>query len=111
MKTFQDKVKPTQIDPITPEDLKERLEGLKQSKPEWFIYSDTLGERPIDGMFREMQKNWNLFHLDNQIKATESRNITEQIKRNKQIAPDYTNEIQQAPGLQPGQVRKMGPIM
>jgi len=111
MKTFQDKVKPHEVDKVSPEDLQLRLEMLQDLRPEWFIYNDTLGERPIDGMFREMRKNWHLYHMDKNIQFNKDLGVTEQIERNKKIAPDYTNEIQQAPGLQPGQVRKMGPIM
>lgn len=39
---------------MKPEEIEAQLADLKGQYPKWWNYSDTLGERPIDGMIREI---------------------------------------------------------
>lgn len=52
--------------------LEEKLQSLKKDYPQWFNYNDTLGERPIDGFVRQLDKQ----KLDNML--NEDRQRTQQ---------------------------------
>jgi len=45
-------------------ELTQALEAMKTAHPDWFNYSDTLGERPIDGMVRELQQRQHTLYED-----------------------------------------------
>ena len=47
------------MDPLVTE---KKLQELQKKYPKWFHYSDTLGERPIDGLIREV--HFNSIHTD-----------------------------------------------
>ena len=42
---------------MDPKEIEKRLSELKTQYPHWWNYSDTLGERPVDGMIREIHYN------------------------------------------------------
>ena len=89
--------------------LQQRMEALRETEPSWFVYSDTLGERPIDGMIRELLTNYQIREEGANIDEEDRRRITEQVDQNARIAPGYTQEQQM--GAQPGYVIPMGKIM
>ena len=120
MKTFQDKGLPSleeQAAPpelqrdteITGQELAVRLEQLKKWYPKWFTYSDSIGERPIDGMMREMERRKYILNQGKQQEAERAASITRNVEQNWQVAPEYTEEKQMH--VPPGYVEPMGKIM
>jgi hypothetical protein len=90
-------------------ELEVRFEQLKEWYPEWFHHSDTLGERPIDGMMRNIRNNWMLkedLSVQQQDYATA---VTRQVDQNRAVAPEYTQEKQMH--VPPGMVEPMGKVM
>ena len=94
---------------VSPQELTQKLEALRDWYPEWFRLSDTLGERPIDGMMREMQTNYRMKLEQQKQDANSQGAIVNQIQQNKAVAPEYTQERQQ--GVPPGYAAPMGKVM
>lgn len=89
--------------------LQQRMEELRGVHPEWFNYSDTLGERPIDGMIRNILQQYKMLEENNIRLDRESDIKQRQIQQNRGVAPGYTEEIQQqAPE---GSMMEMGPVL
>ena len=120
MKTFQDKGLPSleeQAAPpelnrdteITEQELAVRLEQLKKWYPQWFTYSDSIGERPIDGMMREVQRRQYMMDQSKQQYNERAGSITRNVEQNWQVAPEYTEEQQMH--VPPGMVQPMGRVM
>jgi len=92
-----------------PMDLEMRLELLKETNPEWFVYSDSLGERPIDGMKRMMVDHWDMRDLQHEQAVLESQAQQRQVDQNRAVAPNYTDQVQET--APPGMINRMGKVM
>ena len=120
MKTFQDKGLPSleeQAAPpelqrdteITEQDLAVRFDQLKKWYPQWFTYSDSIGERPIDGMMREIERRKMILKDSKEIYGYKAGRITSNVEQNWRVAPEYTEEQQMH--VPPGMVQPMGRVM
>ena len=120
MKTFQDKGLPTIEEQAAPPELKRdteiteqelavRLEQLKKWYPQWFTYSDSIGERHIDGMMREIQRRQYVLEESKRIYHEKAGKETDNVRQNWQVAPEYTEEKQMH--VPPGMVEPMGRVM
>jgi hypothetical protein len=90
-------------------ELEIRMGQLKEWYPEWFTYSDTLGERPIDGMMRELRTNYQLREEQQEDQQDYAGQVTRNVEQNWQVAPEYTEERQMH--VPPGMVEPMGKVM
>ena len=90
-------------------ELEIRMGQLKEWYPEWFNYSDTLGERPIDGMMRELRTNYQLREEQKESQRDYAGQVTRQVEQNEAIAPEYTQERQMS--APPGMLNVMGKVM
>ena len=86
-----------------------RLEQLKKWYPQWFTYSDSIGERPIDGMMREISRRQYMMDQSKQQYNERAGSITRNVEQNWQVAPEYTEEQQMH--VPPGMVQPMGRVM
>ena len=120
VKTFQDKGLPSLEEQAAPPELKRdteiteqelavRLEQLKKWYPQWFTYSDSIGERPIDGMMREIQRRQYMMEESKRIYHEKAGKETDNVRQNWQVAPEYTEEKQMH--VPPGMVEPMGKVM
>ena len=91
------------------QELAVRLEQLKKWYPQWFTYSDSIGERPIDGMMREVQRRQYMMDQSKQQYNERAGSITRNVEQNWQVAPEYTEESQMH--VPPGMVQPMGRVM
>ena len=91
------------------QELAVRFEQLKKWYPQWFTYSDSLGERPIDGMMREIQRRQYMIKESKRIYHEKAGKETDNVRQNWQVAPEYTEEKQMH--VPPGMVEPMGKVM
>jgi len=94
---------------LGPQDLEIRLQQLKSWYPEWFVYSDSLGERPIDAMQRQMVQHWDMRDLQQEQMNVHTDSANKQVQQNQTIAPEYTEQRQQS--APPGTINVMGKVM
>lgn len=94
---------------LTNEEIATRIEELRSEYPQWFVYSDTLGGRPIDGMLRELFFRNGMRQEQNQARSTWEDSQVRQIEQNRAVAPEFTDAVQSEAG--PGEAIQMGPVM
>ena len=81
-----------------------KLQSLKKERPDWFNYSDLLGERPIDGFIRQLDQRLLDIRIHNSLQTRQLTGQEDFYQQNKAIKGPESSWQMDPNAVKPGRV-------